>query len=408
MINKENNNMRIKSIFCSLCFAIMLINCSEDPLHSANGSDGIAPGKVVVNSIENVSGGAVIKFTPPTDADLLYIKGSYSDENGTPKQVIVSSFIDTLSVIGFGQVGEYPVEIRAVDIGDNESEAVVATISPLEAPIHAILESIDGVQDFGGINIFYLNPTRAEVSLNMSIENSDGEIVFKESFYTSQANSSYSFRGYDPEPTVFVIYIEDRWGNQTIRRSFEVTPLQDVFLEKEYWATQPMPGDESFSEYGFSANQIWDGSWSSQWNCGHTGFLPLPHQYTLDLGQTEKLNRFKLYQRGGSELYKHGNPKRFKIYGRENLNSLPIYDPDSPGDGWIYLGDFESFKPSGLPPGSNTAEDYEYQDNGEDFVFDFDARQYNIRYIRFVNEETWNNQMVSVIGELSFWGTIIN
>ena len=68
----------------------MLINCSEDPLHSANGSDGIAPGKVVVNSIENVSGGAVIKFTPPTDADLLYIKGSYSDENGTPKQVIVS------------------------------------------------------------------------------------------------------------------------------------------------------------------------------------------------------------------------------------------------------------------------------------------------------------------------------
>ena len=41
-------------------------------------------------------------------------------------------------------------------------------------------------------------------------------------------------------------------------------------------------------------------------------------------------------------------------------------------------------------------------------MFDFDARQYNIRYIRFVNEESWNNQMVSVIGELSFWGTIIN
>ena len=73
-----------------------------------------------------------------------------------------------------------------------------------------------------------------------------------------------------------------------------------------------MPGDESFSEYGFSANQIWDGYWSNQWNCGHTNFLPLPHQLTLDLGQTAKLNRFKLYQRGGSELYKHGNQKGLK------------------------------------------------------------------------------------------------
>ena len=85
----------------------------------------------------------------------------------------------------------------------------------------------------------------------------------------------------------------------------------------------------------------------NQWNCGHTNFLP-PHQLTLDLGQVAKLNRFKLYQRGGSELYKHGNPKRFEIYGRLNLDNLPIYDPDDPGDGWIFLGYFESFKPSGL------------------------------------------------------------
>jgi hypothetical protein len=119
MIKKEKkNNMRFISAFCVLFLAIMLINCSEDPLHSANGSDGIPPGKVTVNSIENIAGGAIIKFTPPTDEDLLYIKGSYDDENGTEKQVIVSSFIDTLGITGFGQVGQYPVEIRAVDIGD--------------------------------------------------------------------------------------------------------------------------------------------------------------------------------------------------------------------------------------------------------------------------------------------------
>ena len=240
----------------------------------------------------------------------------------------------------------------------------------------------------------------------MSIENENGDVVFKESFYTSQSNSSYSFRGYDPILTVFVIYVEDRWGNQTERRKFEVTPLEDVFLDKQLFSIVSMPGDESFSEYGFSANKIWDGSWSNQWNCGHTNFLSLPHQLSMDLGQNVKLNRFKLYQRGGSELYKHGNPREFRIYGRENLDNLPIYDPRKPGDGWIFLGEFESFKPSGLPPGSNTEEDYLFQDNGEDFVFSLEARKKNIRYIRFVNDRSWNNKMVTVIGELYFWGGV--
>ena len=391
-----------------IIITILIASCIDDSEHGPYGADNIPPGQVTVDEVVNTAGGAIIYFTPPSDEDLLYVKAAFEDENEIEREVIVSAVIDSLSIVGFAEEGTYPVEVFAVDRGENQSAPTIVNISPLEAPIHAILNSMEGTQDFGGINISYLNPTRAEVSLNMSILDDDGNLVFRESFYTSQANSSYSFRGYDPVPTTFVIYVEDRWGNQTATRSFEVIPLEDVFLDKAYWAIQSMPGDESFSEYGFSANQIWDGYWSNQWNCGHTNFLPLPHQLTLDLGQNAKLNRFKLYQRGGSELYKHGNPKRFKIYGRENLDGLPIYDPDDPGDGWIYMGDFESFKPSGLPPGSNTAEDYEYQDNGEDFVFGYDARQYNIRYIRFVNVESWNNQMVTVIGELSFWGSVIN
>ncbi len=403
-IKQETVKINICTRYLLICI-LLILGCSEEE-RGAYGSDEIPPDAVEINSVENKPGGAIIKFTPPTNEDLLYIRGAYSDENGISKQVIVSSVIDTLSIIGFGQTGDYNVDVTAIDTSDNESVAVTTTISPLEAPIHAILESIEGAQDFGGINISYLNPTRAEVSLNMSILDEDGNQVFKESFYTSQANSSYSFRGYDPIPTTFIIYVEDRWGNKSITKTLESTPLEDVFLDKGFFSIQQMPGDESFSEYGFSANQMWDGSWSSQWNCGHTNFLALPHQLTINLGQLARLNRFKLYQRGGTELYKHGNPKRFQIYGRENLDNLPIYSPSNPGDGWILLGEFESFKPSGLPPGSNTEEDYLFQDNGEDFVFDSNVQQYNIKYIRFVNLETWNNQMVSVIGELSFWGSV--
>ena len=395
----------MKNVFYVLI--LLVYGCSEES-HKAFGSDNDPPGKVTITSIENVAGGAIIKFTPPSDEDLLYIIGKYENEKGEKKQVIVSAYIDSLNINGFGKIGIFDVEVSAFDLGNNQSEIEIVEISPLEAPIHEILKSIDGIQDFGGINISYENPSGANVSLNMSVVNDSGELEFKESFYTSQKNSSYSFRGYDPVATTFVIYVEDQWGNQTETKSFEITPLKDVFIEKSFWSVVQMPGDESFSEYGFSANQIWDGSWSNQWNCGHTNFLSLPHQLTLDLGQRVKLNRFKLYQRGGSELYKHGNPKIFEIYGRENLDNLPIYDPSKPGDGWILLGKFESFKPSGLPPGSNTEEDYLFQDNGEDFVFEFESQSREIRYIRFINIESWNNQMVTVIGELSFWGGVID
>ena len=395
----------MKKIFYVLI--LLVYGCSEES-HQAFGSDNDPPGKVTITSIENVAGGAIIKFTPPSDEDLLYISGKYKNEKGENKQVIVSAYIDSLNINGFGKIGTFDVEVSAFDLGNNQSEIEIIEISPLEAPIHDILRSIEGSQDFGGINISYENPSGANVSLNMSVLNDSGELEFKESFYTSQKNSSYSFRGYEPVATTFVIYVEDQWGNQTETKSFEITPLEDIFIDKSFWSIVSMPGDESFSEYGFSANQIWDGSWSNQWNCGHTNFLPLPHQLTLDLGQRVKLNRFKLYQRGGSELYKHGNPKIFEIYGRENLDNLPIYDPSKPGDGWILLGKFESFKPSGLPPGSNTEEDYLFQDNGEDFVFTLESQSREIRYIRFINIESWNNQMVTVIGELSFWGGVIN
>ena len=282
-----------------------MIACVDDSQHGPYGSDNIDPGLVVVNEVVNTPGGAIIYFTPPTDEDLLYVKATFEDENEIDREVIVSAVIDSLSIVGFAQEGTYPVDVIAVDRGENESIPTTVNISPLEAPIHAILNSMVGNDDFGGINIAYENPTRAEVSLNLSTLDDDGNLIFRESFYTSQANSSYSFRGYDPITTTFVIYVEDKWGNQTTTRSFEATPLEDIFMDKAYWAIQSMPGDESFSEYGFTANQIWDGYWSNQWNCGHTNFQVLPHQLTLDLGQTAKLNRFKLYQRGGSELYKH-------------------------------------------------------------------------------------------------------
>ncbi len=207
-MNKTKHKIQFPASFIAAFSFFFILTCSEDP------------GQVV-----NTPGGAVIYFSPPSDEDLLYVRASFEDENEISREVIVSAVIDSLSIVGFAQEGTYPVDV---------------------------LNSMVSAQDFGGINIAYENPTRAEVSLNMSTLDEAGNLVFRESFYTSQASSSYSFRGYDPVPTVFVIYVEDKWGNQTTTRSFEATPLEDIFMDKAYWSIESMPGDESFSEYGFS------------------------------------------------------------------------------------------------------------------------------------------------------------
>ena len=182
MVTFISNNMnKIKYIGL---FVIFVISCVDDSEHGPYGSDNINPGPVTINEVVNTPGGAVIYFTPPSDEDLLYVKAAFQDENEIERQVIVSSVIDSLNLVGFAEEGTYPVDVIAVDRGENESIPTTVNISPLEAPIHAILNSMIGNDDFGGINISYENPTRAEVSLNLSTIDQEGNLVFRESFYT--------------------------------------------------------------------------------------------------------------------------------------------------------------------------------------------------------------------------------
>ena len=404
-LNTNYKHMKYHIIRSMLLGIVLFFGCKEQT-HNPYGSDGVAPGKVSVTEVINKPGGAVIYYIPPVDADVLYIKAIFKDNNGKEREVKASAVIDSLLIEGIGKVGDYTVGVFAVDRGENTSEVTNITISPLEPPVLQILPSITGEVDYGGIKVSYENPLEAEVSLNVMVYDSvQDQLVYRESFFTSQPSGSYSFRGYESVKTQFGVYVEDRWGNQSDIVFFEVTPIPDEFLDKTLFSVFKIAGDTSFDEHGFSATQMWDGQWNSQWNCGHTDFIPLPHYLTIDLGTTAKLSRFKLYQRTGGELYKHGNPKHFKIYGTLDINSLPPYDSNDPNAGWTLLKECHSFKPSGLPIGQTNTEDLEFQIKGEDFEFDAE-NLVEVRYIRIENIATWGGQTVSVIGELSFWGEI--
>ena len=132
-----------------IIITILIASCIDDSEHGPYGADNIPPGQVTVDEVVNTAGGAIIYFTPPSDEDLLYVKAAFEDENEIEREVIVSAVIDSLSIVGFAEEGTYPVEVFAVDRGENQSAPTIVNISPLEAPIHAILNSMEGTQDFG-------------------------------------------------------------------------------------------------------------------------------------------------------------------------------------------------------------------------------------------------------------------
>ena len=145
---KNINIMNYK--FYLIIIAILIASCIDDSEHGPYGADNIPPGQVTVDEVVNTAGGAIIYFTPPSDADLLYVKAAFEDENEIEREVIVSAVIDSLSIVGFAEEGTYPVEVFAVDRGENQSVPTIVNISPMEAPIHAILNSMVGNDDFGG------------------------------------------------------------------------------------------------------------------------------------------------------------------------------------------------------------------------------------------------------------------
>jgi hypothetical protein len=92
----------------------------------------------------------------------------------------------------------------------------------------------------------------------------------------------------------------------------------------------------------------------------------------MDMQQPVVFGRMRLFQCIGYP-YVPDWVKEFEIGGSNELAD--------DGDKWILPGHFESFKPSGLPDPSCTAEDMEYERAGEDCSFPVGIPA--VRYMHF-------------------------
>ncbi|GGZ13536.1 hypothetical protein GCM10007049_01680 [Echinicola pacifica] len=398
----------IKIIFSLL--AVSLLGACEEDERGPLVKDSIAPGSIQEVVVTNMPGGAKIEYQVPNDEDALLVEATYFLDNGREVNAKSSVFKDFVIIEGLREQKPQDVQLKVMDRSNNYSEPITVRISPLTAPVDLLFESLVLVEDFGGVRIKYLNNDAISVELKLYIENESGDMVYAQSAFISDSQRShFTFRGMLPEKRKFAIKAIDRWNNETSFLSQELIPLEESFIPIEDFKDLVLEGDQS-DAYGWVKSNLWNGSLSGSGfhtSQSEPGEIVPPyaekyHIFSMDLGKTVKLSRMKFWQRQGSWAFRHGNPHLFDVWG---TNEIPA-DGGASLDGWEKLVENgEVIKPSGAPLGTLSAEDEAQAVKGEEFECLAEAPP--VRYIRFVNKESWSGQKFLHFMEINFWGQVI-
>lgn len=399
------NSIRKKAVLLLLSGLLLVVGCSDDTTLGLPPQDKIAPPAPTVTRIENMNGAAVIYFQAPKDDDMLCVAASY-EINGKEYTAKSSVYKDNLKVEGFGKEGEYKVFLRSVDKSNNESDPVEVTVSPLRAPFDIIYETLDVMDSFGGFKVTWENADENNIIVGVLTKDSIGDWVNFDNIYTSAKEGMATIRGLDTIPATFGFVVRDRWDNYSPMMETVVNPLFEEQLNKsKFREVVALPDDAPPLSGSFPVRNIWNGNTVS--SCYHSGTSGdskgIGYYITFDMGQLAKLSRYKMWQRTESHawLYGHNNLKHYVIYGCEEITA-EMRETGSL-EGWTFLYDAHCHKPSGEGPVTN--EDKEYILNGDEHEIPVEAPP--VRYIRIHMLENWSGGAIAQIGEMTFWGKVL-
>lgn len=398
-----------------LLFSLLLASlsaCKEESV-GQYPIDSIVPSPVTNVTVKEVFGGGItLTYTIPDDPDLQGITATYTLDTGKQISTMVSSYTREITLEGFAMDIEHTAELRAIDKSNNLSEPVVVKFTPKRAPIFDVYETLKINSDFGGAKFTWENPEMKDIIVSVSKPISDSSEVEEDiqNFYSSAPVGEGFIRGLNAVPVTLSVIISDQYGNSTEKKSEKCLPLYEEKIQStKYWKKWNGDPEIPYKQYSSSypITKIWDGI--KMGPSGDTKNMfhlpagtPYPVRFTFDMGQIYKLSRMKVAQRSlGNWEFTHGNPKRFQVYG--SLNSNAALGATEPERQWIFLGEFNSFKPSGLPLGKISVEDEVVAREGEDFTFPIELAT-DVRYIRFDILETWGGTEMVHISELEMWG----
>lgn len=127
-------------------------------------NDGKAPAPITNISVKNVNGGAIIKYTPSDDVDLLYVKAIFTNTRGEQQEVRSSMYVDSLVIEGLGDTQKREVKLYSVDRHENYSTPAIVTIEPLTPAVVQTQESLKVTESFGGFFLDFNNAARSALS----------------------------------------------------------------------------------------------------------------------------------------------------------------------------------------------------------------------------------------------------
>ncbi|MDR3245788.1 MAG: DUF4959 domain-containing protein [Prevotellaceae bacterium] len=418
-------------------------------------ADGVPPGTVSGVSVENLNGGAVIKYRLPGDTDLMGVKAVYSfDENDEKREVYASAFRDSIVLEGYLDTNEHTVELFVVDNSGNVSLPVSVKIQPKTPPIDLIRQTLKVSPSFGGVYTSWENPLGKSIDISLYIIDSIGDRVLYDRYYSTATDDKYIFRNLESKEQYLHIELRDRWDHYAPPLDTILTPL----FERQIPGRDEL-GNDIWSRYGYADNTnlyrgdavgvtsnqpfraIHDGIAYIDGNdrnwfvdptimqryipTGSTTYL-YPVYFTIDMGKRASYSRLTYWPRARTPAYSAWVRYEFEVWGIDNpkpiseigngsqldnlkywTNWAEIEGADAWKNDWVKLADCVIQFPSGTPNNVNSvtsAEDIAFVKNGFSFDIDPDKTSYPCRYLRFVIKKTNNGANYIQVSELAFWG----
>jgi hypothetical protein len=435
-----------------------------------DATDTVAPGPLTNVSAINISGGAKIIYTLPADKDLLGAKAVFTLNDGVEREILSSSYTDTLLLEGFADTNEHTVLVYAVDKSYNVSTPVQVTIKPDSAQINLSRASIEYVATFGGVYLFWSDEQEKDIAVSLYIADESGDYEFYDTAFSNEKEGQAPFRGLENVERKFRVEMRDQWGNYAENFDFTTTPLvrEEVFGrvgDKVWWNLVGWDGCSQLGPVGTDTTYKWRGDagpgtsctrgfhlvyndylfgdGDTYWQWGPTpadyfaGVLPepfpnspLPFYITIDMGRKAAYSDMRFWMRNRSSLGSYFSARAwtvFNVWGTNELKSVDqigdkaanlrywtdwneIGGTDEWKNDWVKIGHCELVLPSGITKSSQTsltAEDNQFVRDG--FPFDMDPRvgAQAFRYIRFEVIDTNGSAPGMDICEIRFWGMIM-
>lgn len=211
----------------------------------------------------------------------------------------------------------------------------------------------------------------------------------------------------------FRFTVRDRFLNYTDTLYATVHPLFEQMLDKSQFKAYNLPGDASPEQPGWLEmdrmwNNIYDYTNHERWLIAMPSDVHAPQISTFDIGTPAKLSRLTLFDWGYDNAAGAGAGDRM-FYTGEHMRRFEIWgtmtpSPDGSLDGWTLLATFENEKPSQLPYGQQSQEDFDTAVKGFDFVFPVSAEIPKVRYVRIRNLESWDGTTKFGIAEIDLYG----